>query len=58
MNETYFFKDVTLFITHYNRWRSLDRLLISLEKLNCKFEDIVVSDDASRPEHLDEVKRM
>jgi len=58
MNEKYFFKDVTLLITHYNRWRSLERLLTSLKKLNCTFEDIVVSDDASRPEHLDEVKRM
>ena len=58
MNENYVFKEVTLLITHYNRSRSLERLLSSLANLNCTFEDIVVSDDASRPEHLDEVKKM
>lgn len=58
MSEPYFFKDVTLLITHYNRSRSLERLLAALSKLQCAFEDTVVSDDASRPEEMQEVKRL
>ena len=58
MSEVFFFKDVSLLITHYNRSRSLERLLSSLERLNCRFQDIVVSDDASRPEELEQVQRM
>lgn len=55
MEGVYFFKDVTLLITHYNRSKSLERLLASLAKLNCTFEDTVVSDDASRPEEIAKV---
>lgn len=58
MSESYFFKDVTLLITHYNRSKSLERLLASLARLNCRFEEIVVSDDASRPEEMAQVKRI
>ncbi|MCW3124244.1 MAG: glycosyl transferase family 2 [Flavipsychrobacter sp.] len=58
MKEVYFFKDVTLLITHYNRSKSLERLLSSLAALNCAFQEIVVSDDASRPEQMAEVLRM
>ena len=47
-----YFNKVTLLITHYNRSLSLERLLLSFNKLNCHFEDIVVSDDGSKPEHL------
>ncbi len=54
----FFFKDVTLFVTHYNRSRSLRRLLSSLAGLGCTFEDTVVSDDASRPEEMAEVLKM
>jgi glycosyltransferase involved in cell wall biosynthesis len=46
------FPDVTLLITHYNRSSSLERLLESFVNLECQFEDIVVSDDGSKPEHL------
>lgn len=53
MTKDYFFKDVTLLITHYNRSHSLEQLLQSFVSLNCRFEDIVVSDDGSRSEHLD-----
>ncbi len=58
MNEVYYFKGVTLLITHYNRSRSLERLLSSLQRLNCSFEDTVVSDDASRPEEMEQVKKL
>ncbi len=58
MSSPWFLKDVTLLITHYNRSRSLERLLAALSKLQCTFEDIVVSDDASRPEEMKEVKRL
>ena len=46
------FEDVTLLITHYNRSRSLKRLLDAFIAIGCSFGDIVVSDDGSRPEHL------
>jgi glycosyltransferase involved in cell wall biosynthesis len=52
------FADVTLLITHYNRSGSLEHLLRSYRQLYCSFEDIVVSDDGSRPEHLDKVKQL
>ncbi|MBC8152892.1 MAG: glycosyltransferase [Bacteroidetes bacterium] len=45
------FDGVTLLITHYNRSRSLQRLLATFTQLGCSFSDIVVSDDGSRPEH-------
>jgi glycosyltransferase involved in cell wall biosynthesis len=44
-------KGVTLLVTHYNRSESLARLLESFKKLDFTFEDIVVSDDGSLPEH-------
>lgn len=49
---------VTLLITHYNRSSSLERLLAAFTRLGCKFGDIVVSDDGSKPEHLDKVKAL
>ena len=54
----YSFKNVTLLITHYNRSSSLERLLKSFEALLCEFGDIVVSDDGSKPEHLNILKAM
>lgn len=50
--QAYHFEGVTLLITHFNRSESLRRLLVNFKKLGCSFEDIVVSDDASQPEHL------
>ncbi|MCE6987645.1 glycosyltransferase [Dyadobacter sp. CY323] len=52
----HFFPDTTLLITHYNRSESLERLLTSFQELHCRFAGIVVSDDGSRPEHLEKVK--
>lgn len=50
------FSEVTLMITHYNRSRSLERLLQSIEKLQCSFGNIIVSDDGSKQEHQDYIK--
>jgi glycosyltransferase involved in cell wall biosynthesis len=58
MNEQYSFPDVTLLITHYNRSGSLERLLTHFRDLNCHFGDIVVSDDCSKPEHLERLKTL
>ncbi|MDB5111754.1 MAG: hypothetical protein JWR67_2868 [Mucilaginibacter sp.] len=52
------FKEVTLLITHYNRSQSLERLLRAFQLLNIAFEDIVVSDDGSKPENLEKVKAL
>lgn len=51
-----YFSDVSLLITHYNRSRSLERLLQNFEDLKCSFGDIIVSDDCSKPEHLEYLK--
>ncbi|MCF0041854.1 glycosyltransferase [Dyadobacter fanqingshengii] len=53
MEKEYIFNGVTLLITHYNRSQSLEQLLRSFAGLHCKFEDIVVSDDGSKSEHID-----
>ncbi len=57
-NATYSFPGVTLLITHYNRSSSLERLLANFRDLGCSFEDIVVSDDGSKPEHVDYIKTL
>ncbi|NUQ76957.1 MAG: glycosyltransferase family 2 protein [Polyangiaceae bacterium] len=49
---------VTLLITHYNRSRSLERLLKKLRELTCHFDEIIVSDDASRPEHIERLREL
>lgn len=53
-----YFPDVTLLVTHYNRSASLARLLSSFEKLDCRFEQIVVSDDGSEPEHREQLRSL
>jgi glycosyltransferase involved in cell wall biosynthesis len=58
MTNDYFFKDVTLLITHYNRSQSLEQLLRSFEQLHCRFEDVVVSDDGSKPEHIAYLRKL
>ncbi|MCF0055784.1 glycosyltransferase family 2 protein [Dyadobacter sp. CY356] len=58
MKTEYYFEDVTLLITHYNRSQSLEHLLQSFIDLNCTFKDIVVSDDGSKPEHLEYLKKI
>jgi glycosyltransferase involved in cell wall biosynthesis len=49
-------KEVTLLITHYNRSNSLERLLRSFRGLEMEFEEIVVSDDGSKAEHLERLR--
>lgn len=45
------FPTTTLLITHYNRSKSLERLLAAFAGLGVKFGEVVVSDDNSKPEH-------
>ena len=52
----FYFGDVSLLITHYNRSSSLERLLKSFKDLDISFKETVVSDDCSKPEHLDYIK--
>lgn len=52
----YHFNKVTLLITHYNRGDSLERLLKSFQNLECTFDEIVVSDDGSKPIHLEKLR--
>ncbi|MDQ4140958.1 MAG: glycosyltransferase family 2 protein [Bacteroidota bacterium] len=54
----YYFEGVTLLITHYNRSHSLHRLLGTFKEQNCFFQDIVVSDDGSKTEHLNKLKEL
>jgi len=56
--EEILFKGVTLLITHYNRSASLERLLKSFKLQGISFEDVVVSDDGSKPENLEKVKAL
>ncbi|HTN45747.1 MAG TPA: glycosyltransferase [Flavipsychrobacter sp.] len=53
MGNAVFFKEVSLLVTHYNRSKSLERLLMAFRSLHISFEEIVVSDDGSKPEHLE-----
>ncbi len=46
------YASVSLLITHYNRSKSLARLLDSIKQTGINFAEIVVSDDRSKPEHL------
>src|ERR1700761_940881 len=52
------FDTITLLITHYNRSQSLQRLLQTFKTQGIQFGDIVVSDDGSKPEHLDKLKEI
>ncbi|QQL50885.1 glycosyltransferase [Mucilaginibacter ginkgonis] len=54
----YNFSQVTLLITHYNRSKSLERLLNTFKSQGFTFGGIVVSDDGSKPEHLDVLKQL
>lgn len=45
------FSNVSLLITHYNRSKSLEKLLLALQDLNLQFAEVVVSDDASDIDH-------
>ena len=47
-----YFKGVTLLVTHYNRSNSLERLLNSFVDLKCVFEEVIISDDGSKTDHI------
>ena len=55
-NNTFFFENVSLLISHYNRSKSLLRLLTEMQNLEVKFGEIIVSDDASSDNHLQNLK--
>ncbi|PSR56656.1 glycosyl transferase family 2 [Adhaeribacter arboris] len=55
---TYFFPEVTLLITHYNRSHSLENLLFKFKEQNILFHEIIVSDDGSKPQHLNKIKEL
>lgn len=52
------FTTVTLLITHYNRSKSLERLLIAFKELGVIFGDIIVSDDSSKMVHINAIKQL
>lgn len=52
------FPTITLLVTHYNRSQSLERLLKAFQKQEIVFGDIVVSDDGSKPVHVERLKEM
>jgi glycosyltransferase involved in cell wall biosynthesis len=52
------FPTVTLLVTHYNRSKSLERLLSAFKTLNISFGDIIVSDDSSKEEHIRTIKQL
>ncbi|HET8827913.1 MAG TPA: glycosyltransferase [Pelobium sp.] len=52
------FNDISVLVTHYNRSKSLEKLLKTLQQLDLHFNQIVVSDDGSKPEHLEYVKNL
>jgi glycosyltransferase involved in cell wall biosynthesis len=56
--DTHPFSEVSLLITHYNRSRSLERLLYAFAQQQCSFGEIIVSDDGSKPEHLEYIKQL
>ncbi len=58
MEQPQVYKDVTLLITHYNRSSSLERLFRSFRDMGVWFEDVVVSDDKSREEHLERIRAL
>lgn len=52
------FSDVALLITHYNRSRSLENLLECMSHLNCRFGEVIISDDGSADEHLNHLLKL
>lgn len=52
------FEDISLLITHYNRSASLEHLLKTLKDKGLRFAETVVSDDGSRPEHIDKLTKL
>lgn len=58
MTNTTYFENVSLLITHFNRSRSLERLLSELRNQRISFGETIVSDGGSRPEHLNAIYKL
>ncbi|RYE36977.1 MAG: glycosyltransferase [Sphingobacteriaceae bacterium] len=58
MPTAHHFPQVTLLITHYNRCKSLQHLLVAFQNQQCTFGDTVVSDDGSLPVNLEILKQL
>jgi len=58
INNDFCFPQVTLLITHFNRSRSLQNLLLSFKELGCEFGGIVVSDDCSDTLHVEQIRKL
>ncbi len=58
MENVFQFDEVALLITHYNRSKSLERLLQAFKNQCFIFGEIVVSDDGSKPEHQQKLKQL
>ncbi len=52
------FDNVTLLITNYNRSLSLENLLKTFQRIDCRFAAIIVTDDGSQPVHLDRIRKL
>lgn len=52
------FPDITLLVTTYNRSKSLNNLLSKFKAKEITFGDIVVSDDGSKPEHVQAIRAL
>lgn len=50
------FQNICLLITHYNRSKSLERLLASLHQIGCSFGEVLIADDGSKKEHIDYIE--
>ncbi|MES2426933.1 MAG: glycosyltransferase family 2 protein [Bacteroidota bacterium] len=53
-----YLENVSLLITHYNRSKSLERLLAAFDDLGISFYDVIVSDDGSKAEHIEYIKSL
>ena len=58
MIKQYYFEEVALLITHYNRSYSIQILLQAFKDQKCAFGEIIVSDDGSKPEHQTVLKEL
>ncbi|GHB61454.1 glycosyltransferase [Persicitalea jodogahamensis] len=55
---THSFPEITLLISHYNRSQSLARLVHLVDELGLEFGNIIVTDDGSRPEHVEKLQNL
>lgn len=58
MSNVHRFDKVSLLITHYNRSKSLKRLLQAFKEQQVVFGEIIVSDDASNHAHQSQIKAL